>query len=70
MNPKEIEFLFTHFFRGENSIGKRGSGLGLVIVKRIFEIHQANIFYETKDDCQNIFRIIFSKNDNTLLENN
>ena len=60
INEQEQKMLFTHFFRGENSAGKRGSGLGLVIAQRIFAMHQAQIFYHFKEEDINIFTIIFS----------
>lgn len=60
INEQEQKMLFTHFFRGENSAGKRGSGLGLVIAQRIFAMHQAQVFYHFSDKTINIFTIVFS----------
>lgn len=41
----EIGHLFTPFFRGQNSMQKKGFGLGLSICQRIFAIHNGKITY-------------------------
>ena len=41
----DTEKLFTSFVRGSNAIPNRGFGLGLSIVKRIIQYHQAEIQY-------------------------
>lgn len=59
-NPitKEEElFLFKHFFRGKNSQGKPGFGLGLVLTKKIIELNEATISYTNKNNRLNIFEI-------------
>ncbi|WP_411898515.1 sensor histidine kinase [Elizabethkingia bruuniana] len=50
--------LFEAFIRGKNSQNINGSGLGLKIVQRILEYHQANIYYSA-DSNKNIFTLIF-----------
>ena len=55
----EEKFLFNHFFRGHNSQDKTGFGLGLVLSKRIFEMHSATIHYSSPSPNQNVFEITF-----------
>lgn len=56
--PKnENQFLFQHFFRGENSKGKRGFGLGLVFVQKILALHNGNVSYFAPNNNSNIFTI-------------
>jgi len=57
ISKPEIPFLFQHFFRGENSRGKRGFGLGLVLVNKILELHGGKIEYSNSDINQNEFNI-------------
>jgi len=48
--------LFTHLFRGDNSKGKEGFGLGLVLVQRIIKLHSGEISYSVVRD-KNCFSI-------------
>ena len=43
------ERVFERFYRGENSQQHAGSGLGLSIVRRIAELHQARLLLDTPD---------------------
>ena len=52
--------IFEPFTRGENSIQIQGSGLGLPIVKRILDYHNANIIYRSIDENINLFEVTFS----------
>ncbi|HTO38048.1 MAG TPA: HAMP domain-containing sensor histidine kinase [Brumimicrobium sp.] len=54
----ENKLMFKYFFRGENSKDKAGHGLGLILTKRIVEIHDAKIHYERENDM-NVFSITF-----------
>lgn len=55
----EEKFLFNHFFRGKNSEGKIGFGLGLVLTKKIAELHSATITYSNPAKNINVFELIF-----------
>lgn len=58
ISESENQFLFRHFFRGENSKGKRGFGLGLVLVHKIILLHNGAISYSFQNQ-NNTFKIIF-----------
>lgn len=57
ITKNENQFLFQHFFRGENSKGKRGFGLGLVFVQKILALHNGNVSYHSRNSTSNIFTI-------------
>jgi len=51
--------LFEPFFRGKNATGIHGSGLGLRIVKRILDYHEATITYRSEKPNFNQFDLYF-----------
>jgi signal transduction histidine kinase len=55
----EINHLFMPFKRGQNAQHKTGSGLGLMIAKRIFQYHQAQIDFEIPAENLNQLRVCF-----------
>ena len=57
IGAKEQEFMFRHFFRGENSRGKRGFGLGLVFIHKIMEMHGGEITYRSEAGRRNVFTV-------------
>lgn len=60
-NPPENEIpkLFDPFYRSSNSINVSGAGLGLSIVKRIFDFHGADISFQVTADKLNQVKIYF-----------
>jgi signal transduction histidine kinase len=59
ISDNEKQFLFQHFFRGENSKEKRGFGLGLVLINKIILLHKSRISYSSKGNS-NTFTLSFS----------
>ncbi len=57
LSKKDQQFLFQHFFRGENSKGKKGFGLGLVFIHKIMNLHKGRISYRAKEEGANSFII-------------
>jgi signal transduction histidine kinase len=60
ISAHDRQFLFQRFFRGANSQGKRGFGLGLVLVHKIMGLHNGKIRYSSEGDDFNIFTLEFS----------
>jgi signal transduction histidine kinase len=58
---EERSRLFIPFFRGQNSIGKKGFGLGLSIVNRIIHLHIGTVHYEADGEELNRFVVEFIK---------
>jgi signal transduction histidine kinase len=54
----EQAFLFRHFFRGANSQGKRGFGLGLVFISKILSLHRGTVAYAATEGDLNTFSVI------------
>lgn len=59
VSREEAGQLFRHSFRGQNSSGKIGFGLGLVLAKKIFDFHHATIKYQNPTPERNEFEICF-----------
>lgn len=61
ISEEEQPKLFEAFTRGNNAQNISGSGLGLRIVKRILEYHDAEIMYSSPKALMNKFTVIFKK---------
>ncbi|MBO9682097.1 MAG: HAMP domain-containing histidine kinase [Flavisolibacter sp.] len=59
LSTEEEKYLFNHFFRGENSRGQMGFGLGLVLAKKIINLHAGSISYSNPAADLNVFEIRF-----------
>lgn len=59
LSDSDVNNLFVPFFRGNNASKTKGFGLGLSIIKKITEIHNANLEYEALDAHTNKFAISF-----------
>lgn len=61
LTEAEGRHLFTPFFRGQNTAGERGFGLGLVIAQRILRLHRASIQYQCPQARLNRFVVSFPR---------
>jgi len=59
LSEEEKEKLFIPFFRGENSLHKKGYGLGLSIVQRIIHLHKGTVLYSSTQNNLNRFSVYF-----------
>ena len=59
ITSEEQKYIFQHFFRGENSKGKSGFGLGLVFIHKIISQHNGSISYTPDEKRLNTFSVIF-----------
>ncbi len=58
-NVIDTDLLFSAFYRGNNTQNRSGSGIGLSIVKRVIEYHQANIAFHIVDANTNQVIVTF-----------
>lgn len=57
ISKEEEKFLFNHFFRGENSKGKAGFGLGLVFIYKIIVQQGGSVSYSSLGTNTNVFTV-------------
>src|SRR5690606_9216324 len=62
LSEQDSQFIFSHFFRGNNTEKQPGFGLGLVLARQILAIHNAEITYHSEGHTNNIFTVMFSPN--------
>lgn len=62
-NVEDTAMLFTAFYRGSNTNKVPGSGIGLSIVRRVLQYHQATIDYQIVDSNTNLVLVTFYHND-------
>lgn len=62
LTDNEEKYLFEYFFRGENSFGRSGFGIGLVLAKRIINLHNGELSYKKQNPNLNIFVVELVKN--------
>ena len=51
LKKEELPNLFDSFYRGSNSTGMKGSGLGLYICKTLMRKMDGEIFAQIKEEC-------------------
>ncbi len=59
LTPEEIKKMYVPFFRGSNAVMSKGFGLGLSIINKIVEMHDAKLSYTALDANTNKFAISF-----------
>ncbi|MFX1419537.1 MAG: MASE3 domain-containing protein [Promethearchaeota archaeon] len=64
IREEELPRIFERFYRASNARNTSGTGLGLSIAKDIIELHQGEIFIESKLGDETIFSIFFPRIDN------
>lgn len=65
---EDTSLLFTAFYRGSNANKVPGSGIGLSIVRRVLQYHQATIGYQIIDSNTNMVLVTFRKPNNPLVQ--
>ncbi len=61
MTENTKNHLFDKFYQGDNSHSKEGNGLGLALVKKILDIHNAEIIVESEINKGSTFTVKFRK---------
>ena len=66
LDTEEISCCFDRFWRAENSRTTPGFGLGLPLVRRIAQIHGADIDIESQKGKGSLFRVRFALDSEAL----
>lgn len=61
-----LERIFTPFYRSGNSLGVKGSGLGLALVYQSAKLHNAEVRYSYKEGANN-FELVFKSQNISLI---
>lgn len=61
MTETTKKYLFDKFYQGDDSHSKEGNGLGLALVKKILDIHNAKISVDSELNIGSTFTITFKK---------
>lgn len=62
IKKEDLPFIFERLYRGDKSRNEiQGSGIGLTIVKRILNLHGAEIMVSSEEGKGSIFNVIFNK---------
>ena len=61
MDEESLEHIFDRFYRSTEDCAQRGTGLGLSMVKRIADMHNADIHVTSRLNEGSCFRILFSR---------
>jgi len=64
ISEDDLPHIFERFYRASNARDISGTGLGLSIAKHIIELHQGEIFVESKLGNETTFSIFFPRLDN------
>lgn len=60
---KAQKHLFTDFYRASNAISSQetGSGIGLLLTKKLVYLHKGSISYESVENQGTVFKVVFKK---------
>ncbi len=58
--PEDLPMIFEPFFRGRQTSGVRGSGVGLSLVKSVLDLHGVKIEVKKNEPWGTVFRLGFS----------
>lgn len=60
ISPDELKYIFEPFYRSKSAAGTRGHGIGLALVKRILDLHQAELSVRRSESGGASFNIRFN----------
>jgi len=63
IDPEDLPHIFDRYYRGKNSTGQQGAGIGLALTKKIINQQNGEITAENREKCGAKFVIRFNKHD-------